>query len=73
MTGINNPGYNSKKKKSPGAKVRDVVCTVESAANTGTITRPFGVALRLNSCARAAIFLFCSGSPAGPTRDRSLS
>jgi hypothetical protein len=49
MTGINNPGYNSKKKKSPGAKVRDVVCAVESAANTGTITRPFGVALRLNS------------------------
>jgi hypothetical protein len=49
MTGINNPGYNSKKKKSAGAKIRDVVCAVESAANTETITRPFGVALQLNS------------------------
>jgi hypothetical protein len=49
MTGINNPGYNSKKKKSPGAKVRDVVCAADTAAATERITRPFGVALRLNS------------------------
>ena len=55
------------------AAAEELSRSVESAANTETITRPSGVALRLNSCARAAIFLFCSGSPAGPTRDRSLS
>src|SRR6266446_5434746 len=37
------------------------------------ITRPFSDAMRLNSCARDAIFLSWSGSPAGPTQDRSLS
>jgi len=49
MTGINNPGYNSQKTISPGAKIRYIVCAADTAAATERITRPFGVALRLNS------------------------
>src|SRR4029077_17408895 len=71
--GINDPDYSSQKTISPSAKIRYIACAADTAAATERITRPFCDALRLNSCARDAIFLSCSGSPAGPTQDRSLS
>ena len=71
--GINDPDYCNRKTIPRSAKIRYIACAAETAPATKRITRPFCDALRLNSCARDAIFLSCSGSPAGPTRDRSLS
>ena len=71
--GINDPDYSSQKTISRSAKIRYVVCAADTAAAREMITRPFCDALRLNSCARDAIFLCCSGFAAGPTQDRSLS
>ena len=47
--GINDPDYSSRKTISRSAKIRYVAGVADTAVATERITRPFGVALRLNS------------------------
>jgi hypothetical protein len=55
--GINDPDYSSQKTISRSAKIHYIACAAaDTAAATERITRPFGDALRLNSCGRDAIF-----------------